>query len=60
MLHLDILYLNFCLKNLLAEFGFKPKSPMVMHRDILSANYIAKNPMFHNCTKYIEVDCNLV
>lgn len=48
------------LKNLLIEFGFKPKGLMLVYCDNMYATYIAKNSVVHNYTKYTEVDCYLV
>jgi len=42
------------------ELSFKQPRPMHMHCDNQSAIYIAQNPMFHERTKHIEVDCHFV
>lgn len=49
-----------CLNNLLTEFDFQQKSPMSMHSNTQSAIYIAKNFVFYDHTKHIELDCQLV
>ena len=48
------------LKNLLMDLGFRQPGPMPMHCDNQSAIYIAQNPIFHERTKHIEVDCHFV
>ncbi|KAL0288861.1 UNVERIFIED_CONTAM: Retrovirus-related Pol polyprotein from transposon RE1 [Sesamum angustifolium] len=48
------------LKNLLKELGFMYKDPVPMHCDNQAAIHIACNPIFHERTKHIEVDCNFV
>jgi len=48
------------LQNLLMELGFRQPGPMSMHCDNQSAIYIAQNPVFHERTKHIEVDCHFV
>ena len=48
------------LKNLLMELGFRQLEPMPMHCDNQFAIYISQNPIFHERTKHIEVDCHFV
>ena len=48
------------LQNLLMELSFRQPGPMPMHWDNQSAIYIAQNPVFHERTKHIEVDCHFV
>lgn len=43
---------------LLAELGVDNLQPIILHCDTQSAIYIAKNPVFHERTKHIEVDCH--
>ena len=48
------------LKNLLMELDFRQPGSIPMHCDNQSAIYIAQNPIFHEKTKHIEVDCHFV
>ncbi|KAL8093432.1 hypothetical protein AgCh_035348 [Apium graveolens] len=43
---------------LLADFGITDLKPVTLHCDNQSALYIAKNPVFHERTKHIELDCH--
>ena len=47
------------IKHLLEELRFIVKLPMTMHCDNQTAIYIASNPVFHERTKHIEVDCHI-
>ena len=46
------------MRNLLGEIGFPQSNPTMMWCDNQAAIYIANNPMFHERTKHIEVDCH--
>ncbi|KAL0363865.1 UNVERIFIED_CONTAM: Retrovirus-related Pol polyprotein from transposon RE2 [Sesamum angustifolium] len=48
------------LKNLLKELGFMYDDPIPMHCDNQAAIHIASNPIFHERTQHIEVDCHFV
>ena len=47
------------IKHLLKELRFVVKLPMTMHCDNQAAIYIVSNPVFHERTKHIEVDCHI-
>lgn len=42
----------------LADIGVTNLTPVTLHCDNQSALYIAKNPVFHERTKHIELDCH--
>lgn len=48
------------LQQLLNEFQIGSKSPALIFCDNQSAIHIASNPVFHERTKHIELDCHLV
>ncbi|KAK4386771.1 Retrovirus-related Pol polyprotein from transposon RE2 [Sesamum angolense] len=48
------------LKNLLKELGFMYDDPVPMHCDNQAAIHIASNPIVHERTKHVEVDCHFV
>ncbi|WMV33539.1 hypothetical protein MTR67_026924 [Solanum verrucosum] len=48
------------LRGLLAEIGFTQSNPTPLHADNTSAIQIATNPVYHERTKHIEVDCHYI
>ena len=48
------------LRGLLEEIGFPQSSPTLLYADNMSAIQIAINPVFHERTKHIEVDCHSI
>ena len=46
------------LKNLLMELDFRQPGSISMHCDNQSVIYIDQNHVFHQMTKYIEIDCH--
>ncbi|KAL0317366.1 UNVERIFIED_CONTAM: Retrovirus-related Pol polyprotein from transposon TNT 1-94 [Sesamum angustifolium] len=45
---------------ILADFGISVASPILLYCDNKAALHIMANSVFHECTKYIEIDCHVV
>ena len=48
------------LKQLLQELRYRKDGQMTLVCDNQAALYIASNPVFHEMTKHIEVDCHFI
>ena len=48
------------LLGLLSEHGFPPINPTLLHGDNTNAIQIAANPIYHERTKHLEVDCHYI
>ena len=48
------------LKGLLRSLGVPQTEPVPLHSDSQVALHIPNNPVFHECTKHIEIDCHFV
>jgi hypothetical protein len=48
------------LRGLLTELSFCPVHPTPLHANNTSIIQIAVNPVYHERTKHIEVDCNSI
>ena len=45
---------------LLSELGFPKENPTPLHTDNTSAIHITANPVYHDHTKHIDVDCHFI
>ncbi|KAI4297347.1 hypothetical protein L6164_037242 [Bauhinia variegata] len=45
---------------LIVGFGVNIKTPAKLFSDYMSTIYVARNPVFHEQTKYIKMDCHYV
>ena len=48
------------LQGLLTELGFRQDTPTPLYGDNTSAIHLTANPIFHERTKHIEVDCHFI
>uniref|UniRef100_A0A7C9CZQ0 Reverse transcriptase Ty1/copia-type domain-containing protein n=1 Tax=Opuntia streptacantha TaxID=393608 RepID=A0A7C9CZQ0_OPUST len=48
------------LVSLLNELGVNNLKPVILHCDNQSALHIARNPVFHERTKHIDIDCHFI
>ena len=48
------------IKQLLTDFGMQPSSIALLFCDNQATMHIASNPIFHERTKHIEIDCHFV
>ena len=48
------------LRGILSELGFSQPDPTPLYADNTSAIQIAANPIYHERTKHIEVDCHSI
>ncbi|KAL2236700.1 UNVERIFIED_CONTAM: Retrovirus-related Pol polyprotein from transposon RE2 [Sesamum indicum] len=49
-----------CISYLLRDFGITVSLPIPFHCDNQAAIHIMVNPVFHECTKHLDIDCHIV
>ncbi|GJU41664.1 uncharacterized mitochondrial protein-like protein [Tanacetum coccineum] len=49
-----------CIQSLLKDLDVRQSRPLVLWCDNLGVTYLTANPVFHACTKHIEVDFHSV
>ncbi|WCJ40382.1 cysteine-rich RLK (RECEPTOR-like protein kinase) 8 [Euphorbia peplus] len=48
------------LQYILSDFGIQVQLPIIMHCDSKAAIALAQNPVSHDSTKHINIDCHLI
>ncbi|KAM6547141.1 hypothetical protein CsatB_018817 [Cannabis sativa] len=48
------------LNSILQDFAVPIKAPSILYCDNTAAIHIAENPVFHERTKHVEIDCHTV
>jgi len=46
------------ISHLMHDFGIPPKFPIIMHCENKAVQHIATNPVFHEHTKHLNIDCH--
>lgn len=44
--------------NILTELYFKPRLPIPLHSNNESIIALAQNPIYHELTKHVDIDCH--